>query len=80
METYSENYKKMYNMIITKQDEEFCRWIDEVEKIVIKNTNFHLLDLEDEEYMINFEKCMLPSEMASIVLEHFEEYKNFIKL
>lgn len=59
-------------------DEEFIKWIDKVEKIVFDKLNFRLLDLPDEEYVINYEKKMMPQKMAQIIITNFVNEFSFI--
>lgn len=67
---YSNNYIKCIDHRIEQNDINFCKWIDEVERIVLKKIKLHLLDLIDETYMDNFEEGMTITEMAEIVLRH----------
>ena len=73
-ELYSENFKRLRKYKLSYNDEKFCKWIDLVEKIVFNETNFHLLDLKDDLYMINFQRRITPKRMARIVIKNFYEY------
>lgn len=75
---YSAYYKAYHDQSLTYDDLLFCQWIDKVEDIVLENTKFHLLDLEDEMYMVNFEEKMPAEEMARIVVKNFDAYMEFL--
>lgn len=75
---YSAYYKAYHNQHLTYEDLLFCQWIDKVEDIVLENTKFYLLDLDDEMYMVNFEAKMPAEEMAHIVVNNFNAYCDFL--
>lgn len=64
----------MQSVQLTPIDNSFCSWMDEVEKIVLEKTNFHLLDLDDEMYMVNFEDGTTPQQMANVVIKSFDSW------
>lgn len=64
----------MQSVHLTPIDNSFCSWMDEVEKIVLEKTNFHLLDLDDEMYMVNFEDGTTPQQMANVVIKSFDSW------
>jgi hypothetical protein len=78
IQRYSTHYKASHDKQLTYDDLLFCKWIDTVEDIVLENTRFHLLELEDEMYMVNFENKMSADEMAHMVIVHFKEFCDFI--
>ena len=71
---YSEYFKSRQTEPLSAEDIKFCHWIDCVEKIVLRETKQHLLDLNDEMYMVNFEQGRKPSEMADIVIQSFRSW------
>lgn len=75
---YSTYYKAFHEQHLDRDDLLFCQWIDKVEDIVLENTKYHLLDLEDEMYMVNFEGKMPAEEMARIVVKNFDAYIEFL--
>ena len=75
---YSEYYKSVHKMNMTNIDIKFCKLIDVVEELVMRETKFNLLDLDDEMYMINFEDGKTEMEMATIVINNFKAQCRFL--
>jgi hypothetical protein len=71
--TYARNYKNRIQRPLTKFEEDFCDWIDKVEKLVFDKISISLLDLDDELYMVNFEQGLSSCEMSKIIIEHYQE-------
>lgn len=72
-EKYSSTIK-----INTKDDEAFSKWMDLVEKQVFKKLQLMLRDLPDENYRISFEDKISAHEMATIVINDYNNYENFL--
>lgn len=80
METYRSYYQMHHVGQFTSNDIKFCDWINNVGNIVLNTVGFHLLELEDEMYMENFENGMTSNEMACIVINHFEKFRDYLGL
>ena len=68
---YCDYFQSRQSHPLSNKEKKFCRWIDHVEKTVIQQTGLHLLDLQDEMYMVHFEEGLTPSQMAQIVIDSF---------
>jgi hypothetical protein len=78
MQSYKNDYLKRLQRPITQFEYNFSVWIDDVERIVYKRIQKTLDELGDDLYMFNFEHGMTSREMAKIVIQHYNEYAQFI--
>lgn len=67
---YSEYFRTKYHHL-TKTDENFIKWIDIIENIVMNNINMQLLDIPDEPYMNYFEQAYSPEQVVKIIFDDF---------
>ena len=58
-------------------DRHFQQWINVVNDIVITNIGFSIYDLPDQYYADSFEAGMNEHDMASVVIDDWNNYNNY---
>ena len=58
-------------------DRHFTQWINVVNNIVIENIGFSIYDLPDHYYADSFEAGMNEHDMASIVIDDWNNYNDY---
>lgn len=69
----SSNYKELYLNKNTDINYGFLKWIERVEKKIIKKYGFTLIDIPDEDYILYYEEKYSSDMMVQII----EESNNF---
>lgn len=62
----------------TKNDSEFIEWMKHVDYIVYDSIEYHLSDLPDEDFMLNYEHGITTNKMAEIVISNFKTSFGFL--
>jgi len=70
--SYSSHYKKYCEKNNINIDYKFINWIDKIENIVLTKTNFHLLDIQDED-MTFYEQNMSSNNVANYVIYQIQQ-------
>jgi len=78
MQTYAQYFfANKRGGLVRSNDIRFGRWINRVERIVIRKTGLNLLNLPDEDYMTQFEQGTSSKSMARIVINDFKGFNDF---
>ena len=59
-------------------EDEFKKWMKEVESIIKLKTGLSIHDIPDNTYYLNYEDEYTPQEMAKIVIDDLEQETNIL--